>query len=152
MRSSASLPRWPSRSAFVCQSARKRGWNARASKARCWDGRDLLLTLTRSARCEPAGCPGARSVATRAWPGQRARRRRCSARLRSCGRIGLLVLVSPVEILLLFVLASHVKIFVVVVVLRLPPLVNNSLVIVPGVIVAVVSIVHTVMITAAAKR
>jgi len=64
-----------------------------------------------------------------------------------------LVLVSPVEILLLFVLASHLKIFVVVVVFRLPPLVMNSLVIVPSVIVAVISIVRTViMITAAAKR
>jgi hypothetical protein len=64
-----------------------------------------------------------------------------------------LVLVTPIEILLLFVLASHLKIFVVVVVFRLPLLVMNSLVIVPSVIVTVISIVCTViMITAAAKR
>ena len=64
-----------------------------------------------------------------------------------------LVLVTPIEILLLFVLASHLKIFVVVVVFRLPLLVMNSLVIVPSVIVTVISIVRTViMITASAKR
>ena len=60
---------------------------------------------------------------------------------------------SPVEILFLFVLASNLKIFVVVMVFRLPLLVINSLVIVEGVIVTVISIVRTViMITAAAKR
>src|SRR6202789_418489 len=62
------------------------------------------------------------------------------------------LLVTPVEILLLFVLASHLKIFVVVVVFRLPLLVRNGLVIVPGVIITVISNVHAVMITAAAKR
>jgi hypothetical protein len=31
----------PSRGGFGCQSARRRGWNARASKARCWAGHEL---------------------------------------------------------------------------------------------------------------